>query len=297
MMTRVTTPVLEIACDVYGEAGGWPVVLLHGWPYDVRAFDEVVPLLAARGARVVVPYLRGYGPTRFISQTTMRSGQQGALGADLIDLLDALDLRAALLAGFDWGSRAACVAAALWPERVTGLVSVNGYTIQAIARAGEPLSAENEHRLWYQYLLHGERGRRQLVEHRDAFLSYLWRRWSPTWAFDGETFGRTAASFANPDFVDVTLHSYRHRFGLVPGDPAYDAIEARLARQPPITVPAITLDGEVDGVIALGGTAGHAAHFTGRYEHVALENVGHDLPQEAPGPFADAILKIRAWAA
>ncbi len=297
METRVTTPVLEIACDVHGDEGGWPVVLLHGWPYDVRAFDDVVPRLTGSGARVVVPYLRGYGPTRFRSATTMRSGQQGAIGADLVDLLDALEIPAALLAGFDWGSRAACVVAALRPERATGLVSVNGYTIQAIARATEPLAPENEHRLWYQYLMHGERGRRELVERRDAFLSYLWRQWSPTWAFDAATFARTAASFENPDFVDVTLHSYRHRFGLVPGDPAYDAIEERLSHAPPIAVPAITLDGAADGIIALGGTAGHAPHFRARHEHRTLADVGHDVPQEAPEAFADAVLTVRDWTA
>lgn len=294
MPDHIDAGVLHVACESHGPAGGWPVLLLHGFPYDVRAYDAVAPILAAAGARVIVPYLRGFGPTRFRAADTPRSGEQAALGQDLLALLDALGIARAVLAGYDWGGRAACVVAALWPERVAGLVTQNGYNIQDIARAGEPQPPENEHRYWYQYYFHSERGRLGLARHRRELCHLLWRLWSPDWAFEEATFARTAASFDNPDFVEVVIHSYRHRFALVPGDPAVQAIEARLGAQPPVTVPAIALDGTSDGVMAAGGAAGHARHFTGPYEYRTVPRGGHNLPQEAPEAFAQAVLDVHA---
>lgn len=293
MLKRVVAGVLDVAYEESGDPAGWPAILLHGFPYDIHAYDAVAPRLAAEGARVIVPYLRGYGPTRFLSAATPRSGQQAALGRDLLDLMDALGIESAVLAGYDWGGRAACIVSALWPERARALVSVNGYNIQDIARSGEPQAPENELRYWYQYYFHGERGRAGLTRNRRAFCRLLWKLWSPGWAFDDATFERTAASFDNPDFVDVVIQSYRHRFGLAEGDPALEGIEARLAALPAITVPAITLDGDDDGVSPAGGTAHHARRFTGGHAHRVVPGAGHNLPQEAPEAFARAILDVR----
>jgi pimeloyl-ACP methyl ester carboxylesterase len=296
MRKHIETSLLDIAYDEHGDADGWPVVLLHGFPYDIHAYDEVAPRLAAQGARVIIPFLRGYGPTRFLSPTTLRSGQQAALGADLSGLLDGLQIDRAILGGYDWGGRAACIVAALYPARARGLVSVNGYNIQNIAAAMKPVDPEKEYRMWYQYYLHGERGRAGLTEKRREFCRLLWSLWSPVWRFDDETYAQSAAAFDNPDFVDVVVHSYRHRFGLVAGDPQYDEIERRLAAMPPITVPTITLEGDADGVAPAGSRPASAKHFTGRYEYRLVANAGHNLPQETPGAFADAILDINAWA-
>ncbi|MBB2927464.1 alpha/beta fold hydrolase [Paraburkholderia silvatlantica] len=295
MLTHVETELLDIAYDEQGDANGWPVVLLHGFPYDIHAYDEVTPRLISEGARVIVPYLRGYGPTRFLSPTTLRSGQQAALGADLLALLDALEIERAILSGYDWGGRAACIVAALYPSRARGLVSVNGYNIQDIAAAVQPADPEKEHRMWYQYYLHGERGRAGLTEKRRAFCRLLWSLWSPTWRFDDDIYARTAASFDNPEFVDVVVHSYRHRFGLVEGDPRFDDIERRLAASPPIAVPTITLDGDADGVQPPGVRETRSKRFSGRHENRIVPNAGHNLPQEAPDAFAAAILDINAW--
>ncbi len=294
MYKSVDAGVLSVGYEESGAPGGWPVVLLHGFPYDVRAYDGVAPILAAAGARVIVPWLRGYGPTRFRAAETPRSGEQAALGQDLLALLDALEIGPAVLAGYDWGGRAACVVAALWPERVRGLVSQNGYTIQDIGRSGEPQSPENERRLWYQYYFHSERGRLGLARDRRALCRLLWGLWSPEWEFAEAVFERTAASFDNPDFVAVVIHSYRHRFGLAPGDPALAGIEGRLAVQPPIAVPTVSLDGDADGVLAAGGTAGHGRHFVGGYEHRVVPGGGHNLPQERPEVFAGAVLDVGA---
>ena len=294
MIRYVDAGVLSIAYKESGDNGGWPVVLLHGFPYDVCAFEEVAPKLSAAGARVIMPWLRGYGPTRFLSEKTPRSGEQAALGHDLLALLDALNINSALLAGYDWGGRAACIVSALWPERVGGLVSQNSYNIQDIARSGEPQTPENELRLWYQYYFHSERGRLGLERNRRGLCRLLWRLWSPEWRFDDAAYDRTAASFDNPDFVEVVIHSYRHRFGLVPGDQTLVQTERLLAAQPPITVPAITLDGNIDGVLAQGGTASHARHFSGSHEHRVVPGGGHNLPQEMPEVFAAAILDMRA---
>ena len=291
-MKTIDTPALQIAYEEAGPPDGQPVLLLHGWPYDIRAFEGVVPTLAQAGCRVIVPYLRGFGPTRFLSNATPRSGEQAALGADALALMDALALPSAVLAGYDWGGRAACVVAALWPERVRGLVSVCGYAIQDIVRSVVPLDPEQERRYWYQYYFHGERGRAGLTANRRAFCRLLWRLWSPSWAFDDAAFERTAASFDNPDFVDVTLQSYRHRFGYAPGDPALEPIERRLAQQPVITVPTMVLHGDDDGVAPASQSERDARHFTGPYVRQVVPGVGHNLPQEAPGSFALAVLSL-----
>ena len=266
-------------------------MLLHGFPYDIHAYDEVAPALAGQGMRVIVPYLRGYGPTRFRSASTPRSGQQAALGADLRDLIDAVGLAHPILAGYDWGGRAACIVAALWPERCAGLVTVTGYNIQDIARSTEPADPEHEHRLWYQYYLHTPRGRAGLERHRAAFARLLWRLWSPTWAFDDATFARTAPAFDNPDFVDVVVQSYRHRYAYCDGDPALEPIERLLAAQPEIAVPSIILHGEDDGVGPVAGSE-DLSRFTGPHRREIVPGAGHNLPQETPVPVIRAILEL-----
>ncbi|WP_213955734.1 MULTISPECIES: alpha/beta fold hydrolase [unclassified Variovorax] len=293
-LKRIEAGVLDVAFVEAGPADGAPVLLMHGFPYDIHSYAEVAPMLAAAGCRVIVPYLRGYGPTRFLDAATPRSGEQAALGADLLALMDALHIPRAVLAGYDWGGRAACVVAALWPQRCTGLVSYNSYNIQNIARGMEPDTAENEHRLWYQYYFHCERGRAGLARDRRGIAKLLWKLWSPTWPFDDATFERSAAAFDNPDFVDVVIQSYRHRFGLVPGDPAYADIERRLAAQPAITVPCITFDGADDGVRDPADASVHAARFTGPRSHRIVPGVGHNMPQEVPRVFADAVLELVA---
>ena len=291
-LRRIEAGVLEVAYYEAGPADGPPVLLMHGFPYDIHTYAEVAPMLADAGCRVIVPYLRGYGPTRFLSEATPRSGEQAALGADLLALLDALKIERAVLAGYDWGGRAACVVAALWPERCAGLVSLNSYNIQNIAKAMEPDTPDNEHSLWYQYYFHSERGRAGLQKDRKAFTKLLWKLWSPTWKFDDATFERSATAFEHPDFVDVVIQSYRHRFGLVPGDPAYADIERRLAAQPTITVPAITFDGIDDGVRPPADASAHANRFGGPRSHRLVPGAGHNLPQEAPRTFADAVLEL-----
>ena len=291
-MKTVCTPTLEIAYEESGPAGGPPVVLMHGFPDDVRAYDGVAPPLAAAGWRVVVPYLRGYGPTRFLDPQTPRSGQQAALGRDLLDLLDALGLERAALAGYDWGGRAACILAALWPKRARCLVSIGGYNIQNIARSGEPAAPEHEHRLWYQWYFHTERGRAGLAANRRALCRLLWRLWSPNWRFDDAIFERTAASFDNPDFVEVVIQSYRHRYGLAPGDPSIEPIEQRLAAQPLITVPTIVLHGACDGISPPESSESHAHLFSGPYQRRVVPVAGHFLPQEAPAAVIAALQEL-----
>ena len=291
-LRKVEAGVLEVAYYETGPADGPPVLLMHGFPYDIHTYAEVAPMLAAEGCRVIVPYMRGYGATRFLSDATPRSGEQAAFGADLLALLDALEIERAVLAGYDWGGRAACVVAALWPERCAGLVSLNSYNIQNIAKAMEPDTPENEHSLWYQYYFHSERGRAGLAKDRRALARLLWQLWSPTWKFDEATFARSAAAFDHPDFVEVVIHSYRHRFGLVAGDPAYADIERRLAAQPAIAVPAITFDGIDDGVRPPADASAHAQRFSGPRSHRLVPGAGHNLPQEAPRIFADAVLEL-----
>lgn len=283
---------LNIAYAEYGPADGTPVILLHGFPYDVRSYDAVVPRLMAARCRLVVPYLRGFGPTRFLSATTPRSGQQAALAHDLLALMNALRIRRAVLAGYDWGGRAACIVSALWPERVLGLVTCGGYNIHDIAAAMEPAAPEDEHRFWYQYYFHGERGRAGLARHRRALCNLLWRLWSPDWAFDSATFERSAASFENPDFVDVVIHSYRVRFGLADSDPDCEDTERRLRQRPTIDVPTIALAGGNDGVISAEASIEHHRYFTGYYLRSVIDRVGHNVPQEAPEVFAGAIQNV-----
>jgi pimeloyl-ACP methyl ester carboxylesterase len=299
LLQHIAAGVLDIAYHAAGPSDGPPVMLMHGFPYDIHAYAEVAPVLAARGCRVLLPYLRGFGPTRFLRDDTPRSGEQAALGNDLRLLMDALHIERAVLAGYDWGGRAACVVAALWPERCAGLVSGNSYNIQHIASAMTPDTPSNEHGLWYQYYFHSERGRRGLAQDRRALCRLLWRLWSPTWHFDDATFERSAAAFDNPDFVDVVIHSYRHRFGLVPGDPALAGIEALLALQPPISVPTLSFDGADDGVRPPAPAAQQAHRFSAARSHAVLPGVGHNLPQEAPTLFAEAVLSLvdRAWPA
>jgi pimeloyl-ACP methyl ester carboxylesterase len=249
----------------------------------------VAPPLAAGGCRVLVPYLRGYGPTRFLSGETPRSGEQAALGHDLLQFMDALRISRALLMGYDWGGRAACVVAALWPERVRGLVSCTGYNIQNIAASTKPVSAAQEHRFWYQYYFHTPRGVAGLSENRRDICKLLWRLWSPHWAFDDATFERSAVSFDNPDFVDVVIQSYRHRYAYAPGDPALAGIEAMLAVQPKISVPTINLHGDADGVGPASERDGNARQFTEPYERRMLARIGHNVPQEAPSETVAAI--------
>ena len=291
---RISAGVLEVSYRSVGPSDGWPCILGHGFPYDIHAYDEAAEILAGEGAWVIVPYLRGYGPTRFLSADTPRSGEQAALGADLLALMDALGIERAVLGGYDWGGRAACIVSALWPDRVQALVTGNSYNIQNIAQSWEPAPAAEEATFWYQYFFHSERGRRALERDRRDINRLLWKMWSPTWDFDEETFERSAVSFDNPDFVDVVIHSYRHRYGLVPGDPAVAHIETQLVAQPPISVPAISIDGDVDGVNV--GTAGHAGKFVGKHEHRVFTQAGHNLPQERPEDWAQAVLDARRMA-
>jgi len=291
-MKIARTPVLDIAYEESGPAEGRPVVLMHGFPDDIHAYDLVAPPLAASGYRVIVPYLRGYGPTRFRNPSTPRSGQQAALGRDLLDLIETLHLNSPILAGYDWGGRAACIVAALWPERAGGLVSINGYNIQNIANSGRPQSPAAEYRHWYQWYFHTERGRAGLIANRGPLCRLLWELWSPNYCFTNAEYALTAASFDNPDFVDVVIQSYRHRYGKAPGDPAYDASEAKLATQPPISVPTIVLHGEADGVGPASGSTGHARHFTGSYSRRVIPAAGHFLPRETPEAVVAAIMEL-----
>ena len=291
-MPCVRTPVLEIAYLESGPADGPVAILLHGWPSDVHDYDEVAPPLAQAGFRVLIPWLRGFGATRFLDSATPRSGQQAALGADVRDFMDALSIPSAILVGYDWGGRAACVVSALWPERVAGLVAITGYGIQDIAAAARPASAEQEHRYWYQWYFHTERGRAGLTANRTELPRLLWRLWSPNWLFDDATLQATAASFENPDFVDVTIQSYRHRYGNAQGDPVYDGIEASLARQPPVTVPTIVLRGEADGVGAPAGSIPRDHLFTGGMTRHLIPRAGHFLSRENPADVVAAVVRL-----
>jgi pimeloyl-ACP methyl ester carboxylesterase len=291
-LRQVDAGVLSIAYYEAGPADGPAVMLMHGFPYDIHSYVDVAPQLAAQGCRVIVPYLRGYGPTRFCDSATPRSGEQAAVGADMMALMDALRIRRAVFAGYDWGGRAACIGAALWPERCIGLVCVNSYLIQDIANAMAPQRPEREVALWYQYYFQLERGRAGLAANRREIAKILWTQWSPNWPFDDACFERTVVAHDNPDYVDVVIHSYRHRFGLAEGDPQYADLQRRLAALPPITVPTITLDGAGDGVApATDGTAS-SAKFTARRAHRVVPRAGHNLPQEAPEAFAAAVMEL-----
>lgn len=283
---------LSIGYAELGPKDGTPVLLLHGWPYDIHSYEEVAPMLASRGCRVIVPHLRGHGTTRFLNDATPRAGQQAAIGNDVIALMDALQIQRAVLAGYDWGGRAACVAAALWPDRCIGLVSVNGYLIQDIARAAQPLPARIEAGFWYQYYFLTERGRAGLAANRREIARLMWARNSPGWRFDDAIFNRSAVAFDNPDFVDITIHSYRHRLGYAEGFPLYEGIEQRLAAQPAIAVPTITFDGGADGVVPATDGKAATGKFSGERQHRMVARAGHNLPQEDPRAFAAAVWEL-----
>jgi pimeloyl-ACP methyl ester carboxylesterase len=271
---------------------GPAVVLLHGWPYDIHSYVDVVPRLTAAGYRVTVPYLRGYGTTRFLSDYTFRNGEQAALALDVIAFMDALGIERVIVAGFDWGARTADIVATLWPERVSGLVSVSGYLIGSQAAGKVPLPPEAELQWWYQYYFATERGRIGYSENRRAFTKLIWQLASPQWDFDDATFARTAAAFDNPDHVDIVIHNYRWRLGLAEGEAEYAELERRLAQGPVITMPAITLEGDANGAPHPEPSA-YATKFSGSYSHRTIEGgIGHNLPQEAPVAFADAILEL-----
>jgi pimeloyl-ACP methyl ester carboxylesterase len=285
---------LNVAYAEAGPGNGPAVVLLHGWPYDIHSFVHVAPLLASAGYRVVVPYLRGYGTTRFLSSTTLRNGQQSALAQDIVDLLDALKIQKAILGGFDWGARTADIIAALWPERCKALVSVSGYLIGSQKAGKVPLPPQAEFQWWYQYYFATERGREGYDKYRREFSKLIWQLASPKWNFDETTFVRSAAAFDNPDHVSIVIHNYRWRLGLAEGEAKYDELEARLAASPNITVPTITLEGDANGAPHPEPGA-YAKKFSGKYEHRTIDGgVGHNLPQEAPQAFAQAILDVAA---
>ncbi|MGW9629605.1 alpha/beta fold hydrolase [Agromyces sp. NPDC055520] len=291
-LQQIAAGVLDVSYFETGPADGPPVLLLHGFPYDIHSYVDVAPLLAEAGFRVIVPSLRGHGATRFLDAATPRSGQQAALGRDVIDLMDALGIDRAILAGFDWGGRAACVAAALWPERVSGIVSVNSYLVQDIRSSMHPLRPDLEAGLWYFYYFLTERGRAGLEANRRGIAEVIWRRNSPDWAFDDAMLDRASEAFENPDYVDIVIHSYRHRLNHVDGAPDYRRLEGMLAALPPIAVPAVTLDGLADGNFPATDASASAAHFTAPREHHHVPHAGHNLPQEAPTAFAAAVVEV-----
>ena len=293
-MPTVRTPTLEIGYEEWGEAVGAPVVLLHGFPDDAHAWDGVAPPLAARGYRVLAPYLRGYGPTRFLDAGAPRMAQQAAIGQDLLDFMDGLAIERAGLAGYDWGGRAACIAAILAPARVRALVTIGGYNVQNTVAPPRPASAEEERAAWYQWYFNTERGRLGLEKNRREICRLLWRDWSPGWRFDDATFEQAAAAFDNPDFVPVVIHSYRHRHRHAPGDPRFDAIEGRLAERPRIEVPSVILHGADDAVDFPSRTERHPAMFPDGTERHVIPDAGHFLPREQPGAVVDALLPLLA---
>ncbi|KAI0104631.1 Alpha/Beta hydrolase protein [Nemania sp. FL0031] len=292
-LKTVQTPLLEIAYYEHGTPSGWPVVLAHGFPYSPYVYSEVIPYLVSAGARIIVPYTRGFGPTRFLSAATMRTGQQAALALDIISLLDALGIQQAVLAGFDWGGLSSCCAAALWPSRVAGLVSYAGYDIADVAAQQEPSTASLECVMWYQHLFQSERGRKCLAKDRRGLCRLLWEQWSPGWRFTEETYARTAEAFDSPDFVDVVIHCYRFVHGKEAGDPALEHLERQLAAKPKIAVPCVTLDGTEDP-LKPAGSAGHASMFVRRHERRGF-SVGHAFPAEAPAAFAQAVIDVHGW--
>jgi len=288
VVKQIAAGVLDVG---YVDEGSGPaVILLHGWPYDIHSFDEVIPLLVAKGHRVIVPYLRGFGSTRFHSRSTVRNGQQAAVAVDVIALMDALRIEKAVVAGFDWGARTANIVAALWPERCTAMVAVSGYLIADLKANLEPLPPAAELGWWYQYYFATERGRRGYAANTHEFAKLIWKLASPSWAFDDATFERSAVAFDNPDHVAIVIHNYRWRLSLADGERRYDEIEAKLAVGPTIGVPSITIGSDFDGARADG--AAYAGKFTGRHSHRRLRGIGHDVPQEAPAAFADAVLEV-----
>jgi pimeloyl-ACP methyl ester carboxylesterase len=293
---QIDAGVLNVGYVEVGPRNGQPVLLLHGWPYDIYSYVDVAPTLAADGYRVVVPFLRGYGTTRFLSDTTMRNGQQSALAVDAIVLMDALGMETAVVGGFDWGARTANVLAALWPDRCKAMVSVSGYLIGSQAANRNPLPPAVELQWWYQYYFATERGRAGYDQHRREFAKLIWHSASPRWNFDDATFERSAAAFDNPDHVDIVIHNYRWRIGAAKGDRELDALESQLAEAPVITVPTITMEGDANGAPHPDADA-YAHKFSGKYaHHVVTGGVGHNIPQEAPDAFVDAIIQADSFA-
>ena len=291
-ITQIDAGSLNVGYVEDGPADGPAVLLLHGWPYDIHSYADVAPLLAAHGYRVIIPYLRGYGSTRFRSEETFRNGQQSALAVDAIALMDALGIDKAIVAGFDWGARTADIVAALWPERCSGLVAVSGYLIGSQEAGKQPLPPEAELQWWYQFYFATERGRAGYDKYRRDFAKLIWRIASPKWDFDDATFDRSAASFDNPDHVAIAIHNYRWRLGLADGEPDYDELEERLAEGPLITVPTITLEGDANGAPHPDPNA-YAGKFSGPYSHRTIEGgIGHNLPQEAPEALAQAVMNV-----
>jgi len=295
-LKQIHAGLLNVSYAEAGPADGKPVLLLHGWPYDIHSFVDVAPLLASKGFRTITPYLRGYGPTRFLSSDTFRNGQPAAVAVDITGLMDALKIPKAILAGFDWGARTCDIIAALWPERCKGLVSVSGYLIGSQEAGKMPLAPAAELQWWYQFYLATDRGRDGYAKYRHDFNKLIWRQASPQWKFDDATFDRTAASFENPDHVAIAVHNYRWRQGLADGERRYDDLEKRLAASPTITVPAITMEGDANGAPHPEPSA-YAAKFTGKYEHRNVSGgIGHNLPQEAPEAFAKAVIDVDSFA-
>jgi pimeloyl-ACP methyl ester carboxylesterase len=293
-LKQIDAGLLNVGYAEAGKSDGPAVVLLHGWPYDIHSFVDVAPRLAQAGYRVIVPSLRGSGSTRFLSSTTPRNGQQAVLAVDIIALMDALNIGRAILGGFDWGARTADIIAALWPERCKGLVSVSGYLIGSQQAGQVPLPPQAELQWWYQYYFATERGRVGYDKYRRNFAKLIWQIASPKWNFDEATFERSAAAFDNPDHVCIVIHNYRWRLGLADGEPKYDELEQRLAKAPNISMPTITLEGDANGAPHPEASA-YAGKFSGRYEHrLITSGVGHNLPQEAPGDFAQAIIDVDA---
>jgi pimeloyl-ACP methyl ester carboxylesterase len=290
---QVDAGVLNIGYAEDGPADGPPVILLHGWPYDIHSYVDVAPILADRGFRVIVPYLRGYGSTTFLSDAEVRNGQQAAVASDVIALMDALDIPRAIIGGFDWGARSADVVAALWPDRCKALVAVSGYIIVNLAANLLPLPPKAEFGWWYQYYFATDRGEQGYRENTRDFNELIWRNASPTWSFDDATYDRSAAAFANPDHVEIVIHNYRWRLSLAPGQPQYDDVERQLAAKPEIGVPTITVSSDFDGP-AKDGKA-YRQLFTGKYSHRVLDGIGHNVPQEAPRQFADAIIEVAGY--
>jgi pimeloyl-ACP methyl ester carboxylesterase len=291
-LKTIDAGLLNVAYADAGPADGPPVILLHGWPYDIYSFSDVAPILAAKGYRVLMPYLRGYGPTRFLSSDTVRNGQPSVVALDIIAFMDALNIRQAVLGGFDWGARTADIIAALWPQRCKGLVSVSGYLIGSQASGKAPLPPEAEFQWWYQFYFATERGRAGYEKYRREFSKLIWRLASPKWNFDDATFDRSAAAFDNPDHVTIVIHNYRWRQGLAAGESQYDELEERLAQAPVIGVPTITMEGDDNGA-PHPPPAAYAKMFSGKYaQRTITGGVGHNLPQEAPQAFAQAIIDV-----
>ena len=292
---QIDAGVLNVGYAESGPVDGRPVVLLHGWPYDIHSYVDVAPMLASRRYRVIVPYLRGYGTTKFLSNTTLRNAQQSALALDVIALLDALKIEKAVVGGFDWGARTANIVAALWPERCKAMVSVSGYLVGSRAANRKPLPPKAELEWWYQYYFATDRGQAGYEQYRNEFNKLIWKLASPKWNFDDATFARSASSFANPDHVQIVIHNYRWRLSLAEGERQYDDFERRLAQSPVITVPSITLEGDANGAPHPDPKA-YAKKFSGKYSHRLISpGVGHNLPQEAPRAFADAILEVDTY--